>query len=80
MAFDVCIEVPFLGQYCGSSLDDYIPDLAAILPYVVFNETVNISEYSPCSARGLNMSVPRFKPVGYSLVKNTPKRSRVASS
>ncbi len=39
----MCINVDFIGEVCGADLADYIPDLAGDLPYVVFNQTLDLS-------------------------------------
>jgi len=50
LAFDVCIDVIFVGSVCGASIADYIPGLGGDLPLVMFNETLTLT--SVCSGGG----------------------------
>jgi len=48
LAFDICIHVIFIGQLCGGSIAQYIPGLDDLIPYVVFNDTVNLAGMVTC--------------------------------
>ena len=45
LGFDVCIDVDVVtvGQVCGADVFNHIPELEGDLPFIVFNETMNIS-------------------------------------
>lgn len=44
LGFDVCIDVDVVGQVCGADVFNHIPELKGDLPFIVFNETMNISD------------------------------------
>ena len=62
LAFDLCVDVPVIGDVCGADLAQYIPELDGVLPYVVFNQTVSLTSYVNCGSGSGTAAAPTDLP------------------